>query len=255
MTAADSTPARRIPPVAVALTGVLGIGVGIGVGALVWAGGGSPSSTGTGASSADRTTTTKPAAPLKGEAKQLEQLLTAGDRITYHATYSLTSTDPSSQGTVAVEIWRMPPLERQDSSLASSASGGTPAEHQEALQLSTGLVTCQQSGSSAWSCTSQGNTLPSGPDAIIEQITSSLSGSVVTSAPTTVNGISGTRYTISQGSTSLSVSVSTQGVPLEVTDGTDTLELTTLDHNVTKSDFTPPAPVSASSSTSSTTAS
>ncbi|HEY1827579.1 MAG TPA: hypothetical protein VGF87_06130 [Acidimicrobiales bacterium] len=249
MTDADSTPPRRFPPVAVALTGVLGVGVGIGVGALVWAGGGSPSSSGAGATAASQTTTTKPAA-LTGQAKQLERLLTAGDQVTYHATYSLTSSDPSTAGTIAVEIWRMPPLERQDSSLESSGT----AEHQEALQLTTGLVTCQQSGAGAWACSSQGNTLPSGPDAIIQGITSSLSGATVTSAPATVSGVSGTRYTVTEGGTTLSVSVSSKGIPLEVTDGTDTLQLTALDNNVTKSDFTPPAPVS-SSSTSTTTAS
>src|SRR5580692_11515941 len=151
---------RRSPIVFGAVGAVVGAGVAFGISALIWAGGSTaPSSHG--AASASTTTTSSTAhkgnaktAPLTGLGKQLERLLAAGTGVTYHATYSLTSTDPDAGGgSVTVEVWHMPPLERQDSSLDDP---GAPAEHVEALQLSSGLVNCTQSGTSAWTCGSVG---------------------------------------------------------------------------------------------------
>jgi hypothetical protein len=239
---------RRFPVPTPVVGGVVGAAVALGAVALIWGiggGGGSPTVQGSGAT----TTTAGSGGALHGPALQLQHLLTAGNKVTYHATYSLTTTEPQAAGSsVAVEVWRQPPDERQDS---SANIPGSPAQHQEALELHNNLVNCTQSGTGTWSCASEGNALPSGPDAIVRQITSSLAGDQVATRTATVANVAAECFDLTSASTKLSLCVDHEGIPVEVTDGTNTLELTELDHKVTKDVFTPPAPVSAASTTTS----
>jgi hypothetical protein len=190
---------------------------------------------------------------LSAEARQLQSLLVAGNKITYHVTYSLTTTDPQAAGeTAVVEVWRQPPQERQDTSLTVA---GAPAQHAEALSLSTGLVNCSQVGTGPWSCANVGNALPTGPDAIVRQIQQSLRQDTVTEHSSSVANIAAQCFDLASARTKISVCVNQEGVPMLVDEnGVGTLRLTELDHKVGQGVFTPPAPVKSASSTTPSTA-
>jgi hypothetical protein len=230
------------------ISGLVGAVVALGLAALIWwaVSGHSGPSQGSGAGT---TTTTSSAGSLSGQALVLSKLLTSGNAVTYHATYTLTSTDPETQGgSVGIEVWRQPPQERQDS---SANVPGSPSQHTEALELSSGLVSCTQSGTGQWSCSSLGQATPTGPDAIIKQITGSLAGDQVSVHNATVSGMAARCFDLVSGSTKLSLCVNKQGIPVEVTDGVNTMVATEVDHHVASGTFKPPAPVSSTTSTSS----
>jgi hypothetical protein len=238
---------RRFPAILAVASALVGGGVVLGIVALVWGFGGGARTTGTHHTSRSAGSTTTSPSTLTGEARRLEQLLTSGSTTTYHATYQLTSTDPSvANAAVTIEVWRKPPLERQDSAVVGA---GIPAQHQEALELTSGLVECTQAGTGPWSCTSVGNVVPQGPDAIVQQITSSLAGDQVTTRSDVVAGITAQCFDVAQGATKLSICLDAAGVPLEVTNGTTTLMLTALDHHLDSGTFTAPAPVTSSTTT------
>jgi hypothetical protein len=88
----------------------------------------------------------------------------------------------------------------------------------------------------------------------VAQITGSLAGDQVATRSAIVAGAAAQCFDLTSGTTKLSLCVNDEGIPVDVTDGTTTLLLTEFDHTVGKGVFTPPAPVSASSSTSSTSA-
>jgi hypothetical protein len=235
------------------VAGVVGGVIALGVAALIWWATSGHGPSGANSASGTGTTTTAPATSggsgLSGEALTLQRLLTHGNTVTYHATYSLSSTSAQAAGgSIAVEVWRKPPEERQDS---SAIIAGSPAQHQEALSLPSGLVNCVQAGTGNWSCQSIGNALPSGPDAIVKQITDSLAQDQVTSRSATVATIAARCFDVTGGSTKLTLCVDADGIPVEVTDGTNTLEASEVDHHVAAGTFTPPAQVAPSTTTTS----
>jgi hypothetical protein len=91
--------------------GVVGAVVALGIAGLVWGltRNSNPSNGAVATTTTTTSSTSTTGAKLTGEAKRLETLLTDGNKVTYHATYRLTSTDPSAGGgVVAIEVWRRP---------------------------------------------------------------------------------------------------------------------------------------------------
>lgn len=188
---------------------------------------------------------------LSAQAKQLRTLLAAGTRATYHATYTLTSSDPTEgAGSAVIEVWHRPPLERQDTEFTAP---NTPTQNQMELRLARGLLTCTQSAQGQWSCSKYTTALPTGPDAIVEQIPATLRSETVTGRATTVAGHAAECYDVATKKSALSLCLSRQGVPLEVFEGDITLTVTSLGRTVARSVFTPPAPVGSASSAATTT--
>ncbi len=217
---------------------------------VVASGGGSPKHKSGGTKAKDAATVAEDK-ESKVQAGRLRALLVAGTKVTYHATYTLTSSDPSAEGgTVGIEVWRQPPLERQDTKIVAP---GNPTQNQEAFQLAGGLLTCIQATSGPWSCSSYSKAEASGADAIVQQITKSLADDYVTGTNGVVAAMSAKCYNVANKSSVLSICVSLQGIPLEVTDGTNTLVVTELDHTVAKSLFVPPAAVGSATTTTTTT--
>jgi len=230
------------------LTAVVGAGIALGIVALLGGFGGDSNGAGSGKSTTS-TTKAAPPPPLTGDALRLRHLLTAGNKVTYHATYNLTSTDPQlAGGSVAIEVWRKPPDERQDS---SEIVTGSPAQHQEALYLSGELINCSQAGTLKWSCSSAGKGQTSGPDAIVRKITAQLAGYLVTSRTATYAGVPSDCFDMSNSTGKLTLCVDSEGVPDFVNQGTDTLQASEIDHNIPGGTFTPPGPVTSGTTTSS----
>jgi hypothetical protein len=121
------------------------------------------------------------------------------------------------------------------------------------LRLARGLLTCTQSAQGQWSCSKYTTALPTGPDAIVEQITATLRSETVTGRATTVAGHAAECYDVATKKSALSLCLSRQGVPLEVFEGDITLTVTSLGRTVARSVFTPPAPVGSASSAATTT--
>jgi hypothetical protein len=225
--------------VRVALVALVAVGVAIGLDVGL----GSSSSSGASGSSPSGSAAGK----LTAQARQLRTLLAKGTRATYHAKYTLTSSDPTEgTGSAAIEVWHRPPLERQDTVLSAP---NTPSQNQMELRLARGLLTCTESAQAQWSCSKYTTALPSGPEAIVDQITSSLRSETVTGRAATVAGNAAECYDVATKKSALSLCVSRQGIPLEVTEGAFTLVITTLDHTAMRSVFTPPAPVGSATTT------
>jgi hypothetical protein len=242
-------PARRRPsPAVLAVVGaVVGAGVAVAIVGLVWGFGGSSPSPSSGSGSGSSTTGTGASSnTFSAGARRLQGLLLAGTKLTYHVTYALTTTNPQAAGqTAVVEVWHEPPLERQDTSLTVS---GAPAEHQEALSLTSGLVGCTQVGTGNWSCSPASSSAPTGPDAVISQIVQSLPKDQVTEHDSSIANMPAHCFDLNNSGTKIDVCVNSDGVPILVTNGTDTLRSTGYGRTIPKGTFVPPAPVKAGSS-------
>lgn len=225
--------------------GIVGAGVVAGVLIAILGTGGSthgtttpPASTGPSASSSAATGS---APPLSGAAAAMVALLTKGSSVSYHARYTVTSPQVTTQGArVQLELWRRLPDVRQDTLVTQKGTTIDTA----AFQSGSGVVECTKTGTGGFACRQTSSTGLANPADIAANAAKELAGATVTQTSATIAGRSATCFEITLSGTTNEVCADADGIPLQVSSKGSSMVLESLDHTFASGIFTPPAAVS-----------
>ena len=160
----------------------------------------------------------------------------------FHARYTVVSPTAQGQGaTVSLEVWRSPPLVRQDTVVTAQGKTTDTA----AFALPSGVVQCTKTDPAAWSC--QAASAPGSGLAdlstLTQRITAQLATATVTVKDDSVGGRPARCFTVTLDANSTVVCVDAGGVPLLEASGGSQLQLQTLDSDIPTGTFAPPAKV------------
>lgn len=231
------------PLVWVAVLLVVGVGIGVlGTVLIVGTGGGSSHVVAALPTTLAPTTTTTTTVPLSGAAQELVDLLARGNTRSFHARYAVVSPTAQGQGaTVSLEVWRQPPLVRQD----TLVSAGGKTTDTAAFALQSGLVECTKSDPAPWTCqsASAAGTGLADLSTLTQRITAQLATASVTAKDDTVSGRPARCFTVTLDANSTQVCVDADGVPLLEASGGSQLQLQALDTEIPGGVFAVPAKV------------
>jgi hypothetical protein len=174
--------------------------------------------------------------------QNLVDLLNHARTMSYHATYTVVTDDSQmNAGKFVVDIWRKPPMVREDTT--NSLQGGT-ARSAEILQASGIRAHCEKQGNDPWVCTKVSSTVRDDFDNLVGDATAQLAGAIVTQTTEKTNGRTTQCFAIKPlGDTSTTACVTDDGIVTKIKAAGSSLEMTNLQLSATDKDFDPPAPV------------
>jgi hypothetical protein len=191
----------------------------------------------------DQTVATAPpttGAPLDDAGTELQDLLASSRDDTFHATYEATA-PAQTEGGVAerytVDIYRSEGRTRQDT--ATQLEGG---DYLTAGILVDGTsIVCAKQGPQDWVCSETEVDDEEASDGIFGQVIDDLGGVTVTATDETIDGEAARCFSYETSDGPGSMCLNADGVPLRITGGQTSLELTELTEEVDESVFEPPA--------------
>jgi hypothetical protein len=182
--------------------------------------------------------TGKQSTALSREGAELVALLSKGKSQTFHAKYRGITTDPSVQGqSLIVELWRKPPIEREDAEITVSNSTSRSA----GFLLEDGVVVCSKTDVRPWSCRRVAGIPASGTETLVRTITDAVAKHQVKVRDSTVAGRKARCFTVTLEGGDGEICVSPDGIPLRISAGPSHFELIELSMTVPGDAFKLPA--------------
>ena len=167
---------------------------------------------------------------------ELAKLIAASRNQTFHARYQATSTDPGAASQqITLDLWRKPPMEREDLVLTS----GAQVVRSAGFLLPPKSVLCRQTDGVTWSCA---NTPQTQADDLLKGVT----GEVASQAAGVRDDVVGSKpvrcFTVpGQGAELSELCLTPQGITARLTTGSSKIELVDLSPDVPDNVFVPPA--------------
>lgn len=165
-----------------------------------------------------------PVSPLKSDAGELASLIEKGTKVTFHARYRATSSDPSAGGQeLTMELWRHPPHQRHDVVVSASGKNARSALFVRPSQS----VLCTREGEAAWTCRNVPDTQASGPEALLRQITEQ-AGRVSSPRDHVIAGSAVRCFVFPLAASTGEVCVTGDGIPARISSEPSSIELVEL---------------------------
>ena len=240
---ATPEPPRRRRGLILGAAAAVAVLVGLGAWAVVGRDDGKPSGTIPNASDSGGTVPAAAAGTTDLEATQLLALLEKGRAATFHATYVASGDPQTLGGDLTIEVWRHSGRIRQDT-VVSAASG---TSHTAGFVVDGQAATCVETDDQPWTCSSA-SSATADVDGIFGSAATQLQGVDVTVADDTVNGHTAKCFTFPASDGTGTLCVTEDGIPVKLAINGENLTVKELSTSVDDHVFSPPAPVTAATS-------
>lgn len=174
------------------------------------------------------------------EGREMISLVEKGRKATFHARYRATPSGGQGAGQeLTLELWRKPPLEREDTLFVTQGARG----HSAGFLRPDKATLCTRRNDEPWTCNPLPGVQRSGPEALVSQLSETVARSRVEVRDDTVAGFPVRCFTVAVSGSPAELCLTEEGVSARVSAGGTRIELVSLSEDVPDSVFEPPAPV------------